>query len=176
MKAAPLASGRSGLAAAVERLAAAWALLGGAVLLAIVAVNVVEVASSATAAHTGRFAGAVELTSMLAAVAAFCFLPWAQITGANVTADIFTARAGPRTVAVLQALAAVAAAGFCLVLTWRMAEGLSDQRARGLATTILGLPVWPAYALAVGSLALTALAALVTLAEAARAARARGRR
>jgi TRAP-type C4-dicarboxylate transport system permease small subunit len=166
----PLASGRSGFPAAVERLAAAWALLGGVVLLAIVAVNVLEVASSITIAMTGRFSGAVELTSLFGAVAAFCFLPYAQIGDANVTADIFTARAGPRTVAALKALAGLAAAGVCLFLTWRMAQGLGDQRARGLATTILGVPVWPAYVFAVVSFGLTALAAAVALYEGGRGA------
>lgn len=156
---------RTGVAGAVERLVTLWALLGGVIVLAIVAVNVAEVASGITRAATGRLIGGPELTSLLAAAAAFCFLPYAQIIGANVSADIFTARATPRTVAALQALAALVALGFCIFLGWRMSEGLADQRARGLATAILQVPVWPVYVVAVISLALTALAALVNLIE-----------
>lgn len=170
-------SGRTGLAGAVERLVTLWALVGGLALVAIVAINVLEVASTVTLhlGLTGRFAGAVELTAILAATAAFCFLPYAQITDANVTADIFTARAGPRTVAVLKAAGAAVAIGFGLFLMWRMSEGLADQRARGLRTAILAVPIWPAYLAAVISLALVALAAAVTLWEAGRTALGRGR-
>ena len=43
--------------------------------------------------------GDVELVEMLAAVSVFMFLPYCQLARANVTADLFTARASPRTVA-----------------------------------------------------------------------------
>ncbi len=166
----PGAGGRTGIPAAVERVVAAWALAGGMALLAIVAVNVLEVASSLTAGWTGHFAGAVELTAMLAAVAGFCFLPHAQLAGANVSADIFTARLPPRGVAALRAIGCLVAAAFGLLLAWRMGEGLADQRARGLASAILAVPIWPAYAVAVVSLVLTAAAGAVGMWEAGRTA------
>jgi len=161
----PLASGRTGFSGAAERVITAWALFGGLVLLAIVAVNVLEVVSAVTRPFTGRFAGGVELTSLFAAVAAFCFLPYCQLTDANVTADIFTARASPRTVAVFRFLAAIVAVGFASILLWRMYEGMLDQRMYGLSTTILNVPVWPAYGAALVSLALLVLAALISLLE-----------
>jgi TRAP-type C4-dicarboxylate transport system permease small subunit len=165
VRARPLASGRTGLFGAAERLIAVWALVGGFALVVIVGVNVIEVLSTMTRPITGRFAGGVELTSLFAAVAAFCFLPYCQLTDANVTADIFTARASPRTVAVLKLIAALVAVVFACVLLWRMSEGMADQRRYGLATHILNIPVWPAYAAALVSLALLVLAALINVIE-----------
>ena len=70
-----------------------WALCGGLVLLGVVLVNAFSIVSGALANRP--FAGDFELTEMGTAIAAFCFLPYAQLTGANVSADIFTTRAGP---------------------------------------------------------------------------------
>jgi TRAP-type C4-dicarboxylate transport system permease small subunit len=157
---------RTGAARLVERAATLWALAGGVLLLAIVAVNTWSVVSRA---FGGRpFAGAFELTEVGVAVAVFAFLPYCQLVGANVTADIFTARASRRTVAAFALLASLVALGVALLLAQRMYLGLLDQRAFGYATTILNLRIWWAFVPIVGSLALLALAALVTLVAAAR--------
>jgi TRAP-type C4-dicarboxylate transport system permease small subunit len=160
-------AGRRGPAGLVERLTRFWALAGGAVVLAVVAVNLAEVATVATRPLTGwRFTGAVELTEMGVAVAGFAFLPWCQIAGANVAADIFTARAGRRLLAALRLAAAAVALGFALLMLWRMGLGAADQRAFGTSTAILALPLWWAYWAILPSLVLWVLAGLVTLAEA----------
>lgn len=157
---------RTGIAGAVERLVRCWALFGGLMLLGIVAVNVLEVLTGLTRPWTGyRFTGGVEITEMAAAVAAFCFLPYCQMTDANVTADIFTARASARSVAVLKFLASLVALGFALLLLWRMSEGMADQHSYGYSTTILGIPVWWAFVPIVISLGLLVLAAIVTFLE-----------
>lgn len=155
---------RRGLPSAVERVARLWALAGGAILIGVVLVNTWSVASAAIGGPP--FAGAFELTEMGTAVAVFTFLPYCQLVGANVTADIFTARASRRTVAVFALFAAVVALAFALVLAQRMYLGLLDQQAFGYATTILGMPIWWAFVPAVISLLLLALAAAVSLAEA----------
>ncbi len=158
---------RRGLAGAVERAATAWALAGGVLLLAIVAVNAWSILANAL---FGRpFAGAFELSEVGVAVAVFSFLPYCQITGANVTADIFTARAPRRWVAAFALLAAVVALGFALLLAQRMWLGLLDQKAYNLTTAILQVPIWWAFVPVVASLVLLALAALVSLLEAGRA-------
>jgi TRAP-type C4-dicarboxylate transport system permease small subunit len=157
---------RRGLALLVEQVATAWALAGGAVLLAIVAINTFSVVSRALGGRP--FAGAFELTETGVAVAAFTFLPYCQLMGANVTADIFTARASRRTVAAFALLAAIIALLFALLLAQRMYLGLLDQRSFRAATTILQVPIWWAFVPIVTSLLLLALAAAVTLAETAR--------
>jgi TRAP-type C4-dicarboxylate transport system permease small subunit len=154
---------RRGLALLVERAAAAWALCGGLVLLGVVGVHVASVLSRALGGRP--VAAAFELTELGVAAAAFAFLPYCQMTGANVVADVFTARASPRAQAALAFVASAAALGFALLLAQRMYLGLLDQRAFGYATTILHAPVWWVFAVAVASLALLAAAAAVTLAE-----------
>jgi TRAP-type C4-dicarboxylate transport system permease small subunit len=160
------APGRRGLTGAVETAATVWALAGGVLLLAIVAINAWSILANA---FLGRpFAGAFELTEAGVAVAVFSFLPFCQISGANVTADIFTARAPRRWIAAFGLLAAVVALGFALLLAQRMWLGLLDQRSYNLTTAILQMPIWWAFVPIVASLVLLALAALVSLLEAAR--------
>jgi TRAP-type C4-dicarboxylate transport system permease small subunit len=165
---------RRGGAAVVERLVTAWALAGGLVLLAVVAVTVASVTGGAI--FDRPFPGDVELVRMGTAIAAFAFLPYAQLSGANVTADIFTRRASPRTVAVFAAGAAVAALAFAALMLWRMSEGMADYRRYEETTAILEIPHWVAFPPMLASLALLAAAALVNLGEAARDARRHGRR
>lgn len=165
----PQTGGRKGFSGLVERLVRLWALFGGAILLFLVAVNVFEVITTATRPLTGyRFSGAVEITELAAAAAAFCFLPWCQLTDANVTADIFTARAGPRTIAVLKLAAAVVAILFGGLLLRQMSLGAIDHRGYGYTTAVLDIPEWWAFVPMVISLALLVLAAIVTLIEQAR--------
>lgn len=150
----------------MRRLIEAWALLGGLLLLAI------ALMTSWSAAAGWLFGkplpGDVELVEMLTAVSVFMFLPYCQLAGANVTADIFTARAGPRTVARLELLGAVVALAFSLLLLWRMYEGLLDYRQYVETTTILKIPLWFAYLPALASLALLAAAAAMSVRKALR--------
>ena len=101
--------GRTGPAALIARAAAFWAILGGFLLLAVVAVNAASVLGGLFGTS---FSGDFELTEMGVAIAVFAFLPYCQLTDANVTAAIFTARASPRVVAGLRALASLVAFGF----------------------------------------------------------------
>jgi TRAP-type C4-dicarboxylate transport system permease small subunit len=142
----------------VARVIELWALLGGLILLGIV----LMVAWSATRGFffNRPLQGDVEMTEMWVAVAAFMFLPYCQLTGANVTADIFTAHASPRTVALLELVSALVALAFSGLLLWRMYYGLLDYREYVETTTTLHVPIWYAYVPALISLALLALASL----------------
>src|SRR3546814_17091406 len=70
------------------------------------------------------------------AVAAFAFLPYCQLTGANVPADIFTSWASPRCIAGFSLLAAIIPLAFSLLLRWRMSLALLDQTAYSSTTRI----------------------------------------
>lgn len=155
--------GRSGPARAAARLIRLWALAGGALLLLVAAMNVASVLLSIVGSS---FPGDFELTEVGVAVAAFAFLPYVQLTGGNVTADIFTEWAGPRTLAALRAVACLVALLFALLLLWRMWEGMLDQREYGYVTAVVQFPIWLGFVPVLVSLALLALAALLTLAEA----------
>ncbi|WP_428647013.1 TRAP transporter small permease [Roseibium sp.] len=153
-------NGGSGFAGAASRLITGWALLGGVLLLAVVAVNMLTIVGSM---FGSPFPGDFELTEMGVAVAVFTFLPYCQLTGANVTADIFTAAASRRTIAFFTLLASLVALGFAGLLMWRMYYGMLDQKEYDYTTTILQIPHWMAFVPILVSLALLALAALVTL-------------
>jgi TRAP-type C4-dicarboxylate transport system permease small subunit len=141
-----------------------WALAGGLLLAAVIVVNAYSLLSDI--AFRKPLAGDFELVEVGVAVAAFAFLPYCQLTGANVTADIFTQGAGPRTVALLALLSALIAFAFGLLLTWRMSLGLIDVHQSGETTTLLGFPIWVAYVPIVLSLALLTVASLISVRDA----------
>lgn len=147
-----------------------WALLGGAVLCVVVLINVYSTVASAL--FGTPFPGDFEMTEIGVAVAVFAFLPYCQITGANVTADIFTSQASARTVAVLKFVASIVAFGFAVLLVWRMWAGMLDQKAYDYTTAILQFPHWIAFLPILASLLLLAIASLITAGEAWRDARA----
>jgi TRAP-type C4-dicarboxylate transport system permease small subunit len=163
---APEVRNRSGLARAVAILVTWWALSGGLLLLAVVAVNTLSVLGAVV---WRPFPGDFELTEVGVAVAAFMFLPYTQIVDANVTADIFTARAPPRWVALFKLAASAVALAFACLMVWRNYAGMLDQRQYGYTTAILQFPTWLAFIPIVASLALLVLAAAVTLMESGRA-------
>ncbi len=160
---APRQTGLIGLA---RRAIEGWALLGGLVLLGVALMTTWSATSGVLLRRP--LPGDFELTEMLVAVAAFAFLPYCQLMNANVTADIFTARAGPRTVAAFTLLSALIALGFSALLIWRMYDGLLDYRQYVETTAILRIPIWYAYVPALVSLALLVIACALTLRDALR--------
>jgi len=151
-------AGPSGLAG---RVIEAWALLGGIVLLGVA---LMTTWSAFTGWVFGKpLPGDFELTEVLVAIAVFSMLPYCQQTDANVTADIFTAGAGPRAVAGFRLFSALLALGVALVLLWRTWAGMLDYRQFIETTAILKIPIWWAYVPAIASLALLCLACLIVL-------------
>ena len=150
----------SRLWSALARAIDAWALVGGLVLVTLVLVNVWSVAAGALGLS---FAGDVELTEMGVAAAAFTFLPFCQLHGHNVRADLFTEHAGPVVRRVLDTVASAIALGFAGLLLWRMSFGMIDQKTFNYTSTILQVPLWWAYVPILGSLGLLLVAAGMTL-------------
>ena len=140
---ASYAQSGSGFFGAAARLITGWALLGGIVLLLVVAVNMISIIGSSI--FGSPFPGDFELTEMGVAVAVFSFLPYCQLVGANVSADIFTASASKRTIAFFTLLGSLVALGFALLLIWRMYYGMLDQKEYDYTTTILQFPHWMAF-------------------------------
>lgn len=133
-------------------------------LLAVIAINLVSIIGSATLGKA--FPGDFEMTEMGVAIAAFSFLPYCQIAGLNVTADIFTARASQFWLSIFALLASAVALVFACVLLRQMYLGMLDQKAYDYTTAILLLPVWWGFAPCLVSLALLVLAAFTSLVEA----------
>ncbi|WP_373050782.1 TRAP transporter small permease [Thalassovita aquimarina] len=149
-------AGPQGLA---TRVITGWALVGGLVLVGVVLINAWSILSGAL--FNKPFAGDFELTEMGAAIAVFCFLPYCQLTGANVSADIFTMRASPRSVALMSLFAGLIALLFTAILLWRMSAGLVDYREYEEFTGILQIPIWWAFLPILVSLALLFYAAVI---------------
>lgn len=147
---------------AVAKVIGGWALAGGVLLLLVVLLNVATVLGALVGLPVP---GDFELTEMGVAVAAFTFLPYCQLIRSNVTADIFTQNARPRTLALLNLLASMVALLFAVFMAWRMYAGLQDQKLYGYETSILQVPIWWAYLPVVVSLVLLAIAATVTMIE-----------
>ncbi|TDJ27431.1 MAG: TRAP transporter small permease [Gammaproteobacteria bacterium] len=139
----------------------AWALLGGLLLLAVVLMTTYSTLAGFLISQP--FPGDFELTQMGVAVAVFSFLPYCQLTFSNVSADIFTSRAGPVTVRNLNRLGSLIALFFSTFLIWRMYAGMLDYQIYREVTTILQIPLWYAFVPALFSLLLLLIASLITL-------------
>ncbi len=143
-------------------LATWWALAGGVVLLLVVLMNTWSIIGN----QFGKpFPGDFEMTEIGIAVAVFAFLPYCQLTSANVTADIFTSKASSFTVAFLSMVASLVALGFSLLLMWRMYAGMLDQKNYDYETAVLQFPNWIAWIPVLFSLALLVVCCLATLIE-----------
>ncbi|HLT01839.1 MAG TPA: TRAP transporter small permease [Geminicoccaceae bacterium] len=140
----------------------AWG-VGGGLLVAVVLMTAYSVIGNF---FFGRpLPGDFEIVQMGVAVAAFSFLPLAQLSRANVVVDIFTQRASTRVRRALDFLGTVAAAAFSAFLFWRMSEGMIDYYSYSEYTAILGIPHWIAFPPMLFSLLLLFVAALITAAE-----------
>ena len=155
------ARGRAAPSGLARRVIEWWALGGGVILLAIALMTTWSAFSGWV---FGRpLPGDFELTEIFVAIAVFAFLPYCQQTDANVTADLFTAGAGPRVLAAFRLFGALLALAVALLLTWRTWAGLLDYRKYVETTAILKVPIWWAYVPALASLALLVLACLLVL-------------
>lgn len=160
---------RAGPIGLARRIIELWALAGGLVIVALVLMNTYSLISDIL--FRRPLPGDFEMVEVGVAVAVFAFLPYCQLTGANVTADIFTQGAGPRTIALLGLLSAAIALLFSVLLIWRMTDGMLSYRQYREVTTITGFPIWYAFVPIVASLVLLMLASLISIRDALVAAR-----
>ena len=123
------------------------ALFGGAILFALTLLTVISVAGRALL--SAPIPGDFELIEIGMAVAIFSFLPYCQIVRGNVIVDLFTARAGPRIRALLDAAGNLIYTAIAALLTWRVALGGLEVRSYGETTMVLRVPVWWGYVPAV---------------------------
>ncbi|MDF1778413.1 MAG: TRAP transporter small permease [Rhizobiaceae bacterium] len=158
---------RAGVQTFARKIIELWALLGGLILLAVVLMSSASVTGNALMGTP--FPGDFEIVQMGVAISVFCFLPYCQMTGANVTADIFTSGASPRTIALLGLLASIIAIGFSLLLLSRMWAGMYDYIKYEETTAILQVPHWWAFIPILISLVLLAVASILTLVDSAQA-------
>ena len=135
--------------AALLRVSAAVAVLGGIVLAGLAVTTVHGIVGRALPdlplLRAWRpMGGHFELVEMGSAVAIFAFLPYTQMKRGHVRVESFTARLGPRPKAILSILADGLLSAILLLVTWRMAIGTTDLYTAPYTRTtmLLGLPLW----------------------------------
>lgn len=135
--------------------------LAGGVLLSLMAGLVV--ASIVGRAVFGRpVVGAFEIVAMGTAISVFLCLPYCHWQRGNVVVNLFFSDAENRSTRWLDALAAVCYGAIALAFAWRMLAGLVDSIRYQDISVIIGLPLWPAYPVAVASFLLLAASCAVT--------------
>ncbi len=140
-----------------------WALIGGFILVGLMLMTAASTFSNLL--FDKPFQGDYEMMKHFVAIAIFCFLPYCQLTGANVTVDIFTERASERAKAAMLAFSSLFAIIFAVVLFKQMYLGLDSYLQYRETTAALHIPLWTAFPPALVSLALLLIAAVLTLIE-----------
>lgn len=128
----------------VERLltllASSFAVFGGLVLTALILMTVISIIGRSL--FNTPIPGDFELVEIGCAVAVFSFLPYCQLIRGNVVVDFFTARAQPRTKAILDMAGNLIYTGIAALLTWRLALGGMDLKRYNESTMVLQAPIW----------------------------------
>jgi TRAP-type C4-dicarboxylate transport system permease small subunit len=150
----------------------AWALAGGLIILGLVLITAASALSNLL--FNVPFSGEYELAKHFVGIAIFTFLPYCQLTGANVTVDIFTEGLGPRAKAAMLLLASLLAAAFAILLFRQMSLGFGDYIRYPEETAALHIKLWTAFPPILVSLALLLVASLLTALDAWRMLRGRG--
>jgi len=162
-------------------LARGLALIGGLVLVALIAITSVSIigrmgatvaydafvsgnlgflADALIASGIGPVNGDFELVEMGIAFAIFCFLPWCQLTGGHASVDLFTSALPNRANRFLIFFWETVLALVIVVIAWRLGIGMSDKLRNGETTFLLQLPVWYGFA---ASFAVSIAAAVVAI-------------
>ena len=131
----------------IARAARALAIVGGALSIA----TALLVTSSVTLRWLGYGAinGDFELVQVGVALSVFCFLPLTQARRGNIVVDTFTGWLPLRVQWAIDAFWDFIYAGFMALIAWCLMNGARDALASGLNSAMLGLPLWPVFAMTV---------------------------
>ncbi|MBX2854474.1 MAG: TRAP transporter small permease [Rhodobacteraceae bacterium] len=157
---------------ALDRLAAVWALLGGMILLTIVAVTVTN-AGAFGLDKLARMGGATvaglpgyeDFVTLAIGAASPMFLPYAQARRGHLAVDLFTSKASPSVQRGLERIGQLLTAALALFLAYWMVYGMLQTMDDNALSRVLGWPVWPFYGPGIVSLLLWAAVAAVQVFE-----------
>ena len=159
-----------------ERVSAWWALAGGLIVIAIMAVTSVNVSAFAldriarlADANVAGLPGYEDFISMAIACAACMFLPYCQARRGHVVVDLLASKMPGGIRRALDRLWLVVTLLLALFLAWWMVLGMIETRADNALSQTLGWPIWPTYLPGILSLILWALVALSQLSDPGRA-------
>ena len=156
----------------IAKAAAGWALLGGALLLAIALVTTANAGAFALDRLAGLFGADVsglpgyeDFVRLVVSAAVLMLFPYCQLRRGHIVVDLIARWLSPRLRRALDLAALALIALLALFLAYWMAIGLAETRADGALSRVLGWPEWPFYLPGLASLLLWALVALSQLAE-----------
>lgn len=138
-----------GLYRAANLISRALALLGGAVLLAVIGLTCLSILGRALVPFDlglGPIRGIYDITEIGMAVAIFAFLPYAQSQDAHARVDLFQPLIGARANLALDLVFNTVMLGVGGFGTWRLYLGMQDKLSYGETTLIAQIPVWQGYA------------------------------
>ncbi len=135
-----------------------WAIAGGLVFCAIVAMSIVSIVGRKLFASPVE--GDMELLMMLAAVGSAAFLPLCELEDHHIKVDALTTWMSERGRAALDLLAHLVLAVGAGVITWRTQLYVHEMRETTEMSPILLVPMWIPVSLLVPSFLLLTVAAL----------------
>lgn len=135
------------LGRSVYGLAKAMAWLGGAMLIAVVAMVTISIVGRALLwAGLRPITGDYELASAGVAFAIFAFLPWAHLERGHAIVTLLTDRFGPRVNAWILVITDMMMLVVAAFIAWRLWFGMLDKFAYRETTLLLRMPLGWAYA------------------------------
>lgn len=133
----------------LERLAAAFAIAGGTILLAIAAVTGINVllylVDLVAPGRLGIVRGYEDLVRLGVGAAVPLLFPWCQLRRGHVAVDLVAERLPPPVRNGLEASGLGLTGSIALFLAFWMAQGLLESRADGRIAGVLGWPEWPFF-------------------------------
>ncbi len=158
----------------LERVTGAFALAGGLLMVAVMMIESASIIGRGLATvlgpilpglPIGSIPGDTEIVEVGGAVAIFAFLPYCQMTRANVFVDFFTHRLPLRARAALDLVANLLFLALSVAIAWQLGHGAYEKWSYGDTTTVLRIPeAWP-YGLSLVSAWLLAIATAYTVAR-----------
>lgn len=147
-----------------------WALMGGGLLLLIVAASALNAAGFTANAVARMFGGTVsglpgyeDAVTLFVGVAGLAMFPYAQLHRAHAAVDTFMQNAPDWANRAVFVTSSLLVAGVALAMGYMLTLGTVEVRADRVETTVLGWPVWVFMPFAVVSCILWAAAALLAL-------------
>lgn len=154
----PAATPRRPASALLHAVVTWWAIAGGLVFCAIVAMSIVSIVGRKLFASPVE--GDMELLMMLAAVGSAAFLPLCELEDHHIKVDALTTWMSDRGRAALDLLAHLVLAVGAAVITWRTQLYVQEVRKSMEMSPILLVPMWIPVLLLVPSFVLLTVTAL----------------
>ena len=144
----------------VGRTAFFMALIGGAVLIALIIVTIVSVTGRALIPFgLGPVPGDFELVEAGTAFAVFAFLPWCHFNRGHAEVELFTMRFSQTTNRLIDFVADCLVLAVSALIAWQHYLGTVSKMSYGETTFILQFPIWWAYmASLIGTVAMVIVA------------------